>query len=134
MWVISNPKLLLGRYLELGAERSVWNTYLAGGEPDQLQRSITRVELKMVVDETRWLEMYDHQKATLIYGWYYQLRGRYSKTFPSVTVVCVEKENGKDKEKKLSRGSWDGRRDEIIIDRFTKENRDPGRPVKRIVK
>ncbi|MCA8946722.1 MAG: hypothetical protein KDB29_10885 [Planctomycetes bacterium] len=130
----SNPKLLLGRYLELGAERSVWNTYLAGGEPDQLQRSITRVELKMVVDETRWLEMYDHQKATLIYGWYYQLRGRYSKTFPSVTVVCVEKENGKDKEKKLSRGSWDGRRDEIIIDRFTKENRDPGRPVKRIVK
>lgn len=130
----SNPKLLLGRYLELGAERSVWNKYLSGGEPSQLHGDITRVELKMIVDETRWLEMYDHQKATLMYGWYYQLRGRYSKTFPSVSVVCIETENGKNKQKTLSRGSWDGRRDEIVIDRFTKENRDPMRPVRRIVK
>jgi hypothetical protein len=43
-------------------------------------------------------------------------------------------ERGKQVEKRLARSSWDGRRDQVVVDRWTKENRDPGRPIRRIVK
>lgn len=130
----SNPKLMISRYVELGAERNAWSDYMAGGEASVLQADVTRSEVKLVVDEVRWLEMYDHQKRILIYGWYYQAKARYPKSNPSISVVSIEKENGKEKEKKLARGSWDGRNEEVVVDRWTKENRDPGRPTKRVIK
>lgn len=49
-------------------------------------------------------------------------------------MVCIVQERGKDKEKKLARGSWDGRREQVIVDRWTKENREPGRPTRRVIK
>lgn len=130
----SNPKLMISRYVELGAERNAWSDYMAGGEASVLQADVTRSEVKLIVDEVRWLEMYDHQKRILIYGWYYQTKARYPKSNPSISVVSIEKENGKEKEKKLARGSWDGRNEEVVVDRWTKENRDPGRPTKRVIK
>jgi tetratricopeptide (TPR) repeat protein len=130
----SNSTLILGGFMEIDADKAVWSAYMAGGEASALQEAVTRAELKLTVDETRWTEMYDHVKAVLINGWYYQMKQRYPKTFPSVTVVCTVKENGKDKEKKLARGSWDGRKEKVVVDRWTKENRDPGRPIRKIVK
>jgi tetratricopeptide (TPR) repeat protein len=130
----SNSTLILGSFMEVDADKAVWGAYMAGGEAGALQEAVTRAELKLTVDETRWTEMYDHVKAVLINGWYYQMKQRYPKTFPSVTVVCITKENGKDKEKKLARGSWDGRKEKVVVDRWTKENRDPVRPVRRVVK
>ena len=126
----SNEKLVLGRYMEIDADKDAWGNYMAGGDEKSLQEKVTRCEMKFVVDETRWAEMYDHVKAVLIYGWYYQMKARYPKCFPSVTVVSVSKDGGKEKEKKLARGSWDGRKDQVIVDRWTKEHRDPGRPVR----
>ncbi|MCB9896020.1 MAG: hypothetical protein H6839_16420 [Planctomycetes bacterium] len=126
----SNEKLILGRYMEIDADKDAWNSYLSGGDEISLHENVTRCEMKFVVDETRWLEMYDHVKAVLIYGWYYQMKARYPKSFPSVTVVSISKDGGKEKEKKLARGSWDGRKDQVVVDRWTKENRDPGRPIR----
>lgn len=130
----SRPKLVLNRFLNLEAPREDWNKYLYGGDDRQLQESVTRADMKFVVDEARWLELYDHQKAVLVYGWYYQLKDRYPKTYPVVEVVCVVQERGKDKEKKLARGSWDGRREQVVVDRWTKEFREPGRPTRRVIK
>lgn len=130
----SNSTLILGRYLDVDTDKTFWAAYMAGGEAKTLQESVTRCELKLVVDETRWTEMYDHVKSVLLNGWYFQLKQRYPKTYPAVTVVCNVKEGGKDKEKKLARGSWDGRKEKVVVDRWTKENRDPGRPVKRVIK
>ena len=126
----SNEKLILDRYMEIDADKDAWGNYMAGGDEKSLQEKVTRCEMKFVVDETRWAEMYDHVKAVLIYGWYYQMKARYPKCFPSVTVVSVSKDGGKEKEKKLARGSWDGRKEQVIVDRWTKEHRDPGRPVR----
>lgn len=130
----SRPKLIFSRLLELEAQKDDWNKYMYGGDEERLQQAVTRADMKFVVDEARWLELYDHQKAVMVYGWYYQLKERYPKTYPVVEVVCIVKERGKDKEKKLARGSWDGRRERVIVDRWTKENREPGRPTRRIIK
>ena len=131
-WTVeSNDRLILGRYLELDADKGDWNNYQAGGDAQTLAEKVTRCELKFVVDESRWLEMYDHVKAVLLNGWYYQLKARYPKSQPNVTVVSVSKENGKDNEEKLARGSWDGRKERVVVDRWTKEHRDPGRPVRK---
>jgi tetratricopeptide (TPR) repeat protein len=130
----SRPKLILGRYLNIEAPRDEWNRYLLGADEERLHGAVTRADLKFIVDETRWLELYDHQKAVILYGWYYQMKDRYPKTFPVVEVVCIVQERGKDKETKLARGSWDGRRDQVVIDRWTKENREPGRPTRRVIK
>lgn len=130
----SNSSLIIGGFMEVDAEKSAWTAYMAGGDASALREAITRAELKLTVDETRWTEMYDHVKAVLINGWYYQMKQRYGKTFPSVTVVCITKENGKDKEKKLARGSWDGRKEKVVVDRWTKENRDPVRPIRKVIK
>ena len=130
----SRPKLLLGRYLKLDAPKDSWSRYMYGGDEENLHASVTRADMKFVVDEVRWLELYDHQKAVLVYGWYYQMKDRYPKTYPVVEVVSMVTERGKEKEKKLARGSWDGRRDQVIVDRWTQENREPGRPTRRIIK
>jgi hypothetical protein len=130
----SNSSLVLSRFMEIDADKPDWAAYMAGGEASTLQEAVTRAELKLVVDDARWSEMYDHQKAVLIYGWYYQMKARYPKAFPSVTVFSKVKENGKEKEKKLARGSWDGRKEKVVVDRWTKENRDPGRPIRKIIK
>jgi len=130
----SRPKLVLGRYLKLDAPKDDWSRYMHGGDEENLQASVTRADMKFIVDEVRWLELYDHQKAVLVYGWYYQMKDRYPKTFPVVEVVSMVTERGKEKEKKLARGSWDGRREQVIVDRRTQEIREPGRPTRRIIK
>lgn len=127
----SNSKLILQSHLEIDTSKEAWAAYMAGGDEKPLQEAITRAELKLTVDETRWIELYDHQKAVLLNGWYFQLKARYPRTFPNVTVVCLDAAG---KEKKLARGSWDGRKEKVVVDRWTKENRDPGRPVRRVVK
>lgn len=124
------PKLIFGVQVDLGAPDDAIANYLAGGEEKEYRARVTRAQAVVRVDQERWLEMYDHQKALHLYGWYYQLRNRYGKTFPTVTVVSIVKEGNQDKEKNLARASWDGRKDSVVIDRWTKENRQPGRPVK----
>lgn len=130
----SRPKLVLGQFLNIEAARDDWNRYMLGGDEKLLQEAVTRADLKFTVDESRWLELYDHQKAVIIYGLYYQMKERYPKTYPVVEVVCTVNERGKDKDKKLARGSWDGRREKVVVDRWTNENREPGRPTRRIIK
>lgn len=127
----SNSKLIFSRWLEIDTGKEQWAAYMAGGDEKALQEAVTRCELKLTVDEARWTEMYDHQKAVLLNGWYYQMKARYPRTFPSVTVFSIDASG---KEKKLARGSWDGRKEQVVVDRWTKENRDPGRPVRRVVK
>lgn len=126
----SAPKLLFGVLVDLGAPDDAIGAYLAGGEAKDYRDRVTRAQATVRVDQARWTEMYDHQKAVLLYGWYYQLRERYGKTFPTVTVVCTVKEGNAEKDKNLARASWDGRKEQVVIDRWTKENREPGRPVK----
>lgn len=130
----SRPKMILDRFLNIEAQKDDWNKYMYGGDVERLCEAVTRADMKFIVDEARWLELYDHQKAVLMYGWYYQMKERYPKTYPVVEVVCIVQERGKDKEKKLARGSWDGRREQVIVDRWTKENREPGRPTRRVIK
>jgi len=126
----SAPKLLESIYVDLGAPDDAIAAFLNGGEVAAYRDRVTRAQATVRVDQARWLEMYDHQKAVLLYGWYYQLRDRYGKTFPTVTVICTVKEGNQEKDKNLSRASWDGRKDQVVIDRWTKENRQPGRPIK----
>lgn len=132
-WVAESwPKLILGRYLDLNAQAGDWRDYQSGNDVEKLRKSVTRCQMKFVVDEPRWLGLYDHQKSVVLYGWYYQLRELYWTSFPVVTVVTMKEERGKQKEFKLARASWDGRRDQIIVERWTKENHDPGRPRPRL--
>lgn len=124
------PKLLSGLQVDLGAPDDAIAAYLNGGETQAYRDRVTRAQATVRVDQARWLEMYDHEKAVLLYGWYYQLRQRYNKTFPTVLVVCTVKEGGADKDKNLARASWDGRKEQVVVDRWTKENRQPNRPIK----
>lgn len=130
----SNSKLILSCYLQAEAPRDDVLRFMAGGEPASLHRAVGKADFKLVVDEARWLDLYDHQKSVLLYGWYYQLKERYPNAWPVVNVVSMAEERGKEVEKRLARSSWDGRRDQVVVDRWTKENRDPGRPIRRIVK
>ena len=126
----SAPKLVLSALVDLGAPDDALAAYGAGGDEKLFRDKVSRAQATIRVDEARWLEMYDNQKAVLLYGWYYQMRDRYGKTFPTVTVVATIKEGNQEKEKNLARASWDGRKDQVNIDRWTKENRQPGRPIR----
>ncbi|MBX3460645.1 MAG: tetratricopeptide repeat protein [Planctomycetes bacterium] len=130
----AQPRMLLGRMLEISVPPDALGAYNMGGPEKQLQEKVSKCEFKAVVDETIWLGLYDHQKAVFIYGWYYQLRDRYPKCLPVITVVSEVEERGRKGEKRLARGSWDGRRDSVTVDRFTKENRDPLRPARPVVR
>ncbi len=125
-----SPKLVLGMLVDIGAPDDALAAYLAGGEEKVFRDRVTRAQITVRVDQSRWQDMYDHQKSVLMYGWYYQLRARYPKTFPTVLVVCTVKEGNAEKERNLARATWDGRKDQIVVDRWTKENREPGRPVR----
>lgn len=122
------PKLVLGRYLDIDANKDEWRDYARGADVERLRGKVTRCQLKFTVDEVRWRELYDHQKAVVLYGWYYQLKSLYPRSNPVVTVVTIKEERGKEKEVNLARASWDGRREQVIVDRWTQENRDPDRP------
>lgn len=130
----AQPRMLLGRMLEITVPPDALGAYNMGGPEAHLQEKVSKCEFKVVVDETIWLGLYDHQKAVFVYGWYYQLRDRYPKCLPAITVVSEVDERGRKGEKRLARGSWDGRRDSVVVDRFTKENRDPSRPARAVVK
>ncbi|MCC7510960.1 MAG: tetratricopeptide repeat protein [Planctomycetes bacterium] len=130
----AQPRMLLHRYVEISVPNDALGTWQMGGPERDLQDKVSKCEIKVKVDETIWLGLYDHQKAVFVYGWYYQLRDRYSKCLPVINVVSEVEERGRTIEKKLARGSWDGRRDSVTVDRYTKENRDPTRPVRAVVK
>lgn len=130
----SAPKLLFNTMVELGAQDEVIAAYNQGCTDADWQGRVTRVGVTFTVDEVRWTEMYDNEKATLIYGWYHQMRARYGKAYPVVTVECTVKEDGKEKSKNLARGSWDGRRNTVVVDRWTRENRDPAKPKPKVIK
>lgn len=123
-WANGNQAgLVKGRYLELEADTRHWRTYHSGGDREDLWREVHDVKMKLVVDRGKWVELFDHQKRVILYGWYYQLREVYPNGDPVVTVVA----EGGDEER-LARASWDGRRDQVVVDRWTQENRDPSRP------
>lgn len=130
----SQPRLVLTHFMTLSAPDDAWQRYNLGGDEQDLQATVSKAELKLIVDETIWLGLYDHQKAVMINGWYYQLKGLYPKSFPVIDVFCLEDDPkaGKDakKEKRLAKGSWDGRQEEVTVERTSKENRDPMRPRK----
>lgn len=125
-----HPKLVLSASVDLGAPDDAIAAYLNGGEEKAYRDRVTRAQATIKVDIDRWLELYDHQKAVVIYGWYYQMFERYPKSNPQVMVVAAVKEGNVTKDKNLARGSFDGRKDQVIIDRWTKDNAQPGRPVK----
>lgn len=130
----SQPGLVLSYYHTISAPDDAWQNYNLGGDEQALQAQVHKSEIKLIVDEATWLGLYDHQKSVMVNGWYYQLKGLYPKSFPVIEVFCLEPDPkaGKDatKEKKLAKGSWDGRQEEVTVDRTTKENRDPMRPRK----
>lgn len=128
------PNIAAGAFVEIGAPNNAIAEYMGGADERQLQDHVTRALATVRVDETRWLALYDHEKAVYLYGWYYQLLARYPRTNPMVTVVNTVREGGVDKEKNLARATWDGRKRSVAIDRWTRENRDATRPVRRIVK
>ena len=130
----AQPRMIISRFVEVTAPAAALEAYRLGSPERDLQREVTRATLKVQVDEAIWTSLYDHQKAMYIYGWYYQLRDRYPKTFPDIKVVSEVEERGRKTEKELARGSWDGRREWVTIDRRTKENRDPTRPIRGTVK
>ncbi len=130
----AQPRMIVTRYLEIAVPNDALGAYNLGGSAKELQGKVTKCTLKVRVDETIWLSLYDHQKALYLYGWYYQLRDRYPRCFPDVSVVSEVEERGRKTEKKLARGSWDGRREWVTVDRWTKENRDPTRPVRAVIK
>jgi hypothetical protein len=134
-WTVQyETNMLHGRYVEITVPADALGAYMAGGPARDLQDRVTRCDAKITVNEAVWLSLFDHQKATYIYGWYYQLRDRYPRCAPVITVVAEVEERGKKEEKRLARGSWDGRRESITIDRWTKENRDPTRPTRPVVR
>ncbi len=130
----AQPRLIVGRHMEISVPAADLSAYNQGGSAANLQGKVTKCEFKVKVDETIWLSLYDHQKALYIYGWYYQLRDRYPRCYPTVTVVAEVEERGRKTEKRLARGTFDGRRDSVTVDRWTKENRDPSRPVRQLIR
>jgi tetratricopeptide (TPR) repeat protein len=130
----AQPRLLLSRHVEITAPTEAMNAYLAGGDARELRERVNRCNVKLRVDETIWLSLYDHQKAVFIYGWYYQLKDRFPRCSPAVTVVVETEERGRMVEKRVARGTWDGRRESVTIDRWTRENRDPNRPVRPVIR
>jgi tetratricopeptide (TPR) repeat protein len=134
-WAVeAQPRMVVTRYLEINVPGDALSAYNFGGSAKELQSKVTKCTLKVRVDETIWLSLYDHQKAIYLYGWYYQLRDRDPRCFPDVSVVSETEERGRKTEKKLARGSWDGRREWVTVDRWTKDNRDPTRPVRSVIK
>lgn len=127
-------KLVVGVFVDIGAPDDAVAAYMAGGEEKDFQDKVTRVQATVRIDPVRWAALWDHEKAANVYGWYYQLRARYPRANPVVTVVSTAKEGAQEKDKLLARGSWDGRKEQVVMDRWTKENRQPGRPIRRIVK
>jgi tetratricopeptide (TPR) repeat protein len=130
----AQPRLITSRFAEINVPNDALGAYNLGGPARDLQAKVSKCTLTVKVDETIWLSLYDHQKAIYIYGWYYQLRDRYPRCYPDVLVVVDVDERGRTTEKKLARGTWDGRREWITVDRWTKENRDPTRPVRSVIK
>lgn len=131
---VSATRLLAGMKLELTAPDEAIASYQYGGEATELQGRVTRAALTVRVDEASWTGMFDHQKAMYLNGWYFQLRARYTRAYPTISVVCTVREGGQEKDKLLARASWDGRKEQVVIDRTTKENRDPTRPIRRLVR
>ncbi|MHC4839351.1 MAG: hypothetical protein ACYTDT_00105 [Planctomycetota bacterium] len=127
----SDPKLVLKDYAELGVQDNYLRTYLNGGSEAEFRKLVTRCEVTLTVDADIWRELWDHEKSILLYGWYYQMDELYPRCTPVITVQGEVKEGQRKKLKKLARGSWDGRRERVNIDRWTKERRDPRRNIPR---
>lgn len=126
--------LRVGVLMDVGAPDEAINEYQAGADETWFREKVTKALATVRVDESRWTGMFDHEKAMYLYGWHYQLRARYPRANPVVTAVCTVREGGQEKDKTLARATWDGRKQQVTIDRFTRENRDPSRPVRRVIR
>lgn len=130
----AQPRMLASRHVEITAPSDSINAYQAGGRAMDLQARVSKCAVKIRVDETIWLSLYDHQKAVFVHGWFHMLRDRYPRCLPSIQVVIETEERGRKVEKRVALGTWDGRRESVTVDRLTKENRDPSRPVRPIIR
>ncbi|MCF6229138.1 MAG: hypothetical protein L3J82_10875 [Planctomycetes bacterium] len=127
----SDPTLILEDYAELGVQDNYLRAYLNGGSEADFRKLVSRCEVKLTVDTVAWNELWDHEKSIILYGWFYQLDQIYPRCNPVITIQGEVEDSRKKKMKKLARGSWDGRRDRVNVDRWTKERRDPRRGIPR---
>ncbi|MCC6572169.1 MAG: hypothetical protein IT462_00125 [Planctomycetes bacterium] len=110
------------------ADRAEGN-FARGVESAEYQKFVENVSVVVQVTEAAWTKLYDHQKRQQIYGWFYQLRARYPNAVPRITVQKTEKDKrGQPVVTELARGTWDGRKEEIVVDMWTAANVDPTRP------
>lgn len=111
--------------ITLGATDKTESFYARGGSAEEYRKFVDTVQATVVVNESAWLRVQDHVKQQHIYGFYYQLKQRYPKTTPLVTLVKRDAdERGRTRQTDLARGSWDGKRGRIVVELWTPANID----------
>jgi hypothetical protein len=110
------------------AEGKAENVYARGGDAEEYRKAVELVSATIVVNEANWLRYYDHVKQGHLYGFYYQLRNRYPRTTPVVSVVKRDSDDkGRVRQTDLARASWDGKRARIVVELWTPQNIDRNR-------
>jgi tetratricopeptide (TPR) repeat protein len=132
-WVTeTHPTLVSGVYLSINAPDDVARAYMAGEDVSELRERVNRAEFKVIVDEALWTSLYDRHKAQLVNGWYFQLNDLYPRSNPRVMVYVKTTERGREVEKMVARGAYDGRRRAVLVERWTERNPDPSRPARNV--
>ncbi len=121
----ANQNLPVAARVELRADARAEAAYARGGDAVEFQRAVDLVTVTITVNEAQWLRDYDHIKRQVVYGLYYQLKTRYPKATPAVTVVKREPDDkGRAGQVDLARGTWDGKRAKLVVELWTPANVD----------
>jgi tetratricopeptide (TPR) repeat protein len=132
-WATGRHRNLVSSYrLTLNAPDEHLRAYMYGEDVSELRPRVNRAEFRLVINRTLWEGMYDREKAVLVNGWYYQLNDLYPNSNPTVHVYAMGERRGQRVEELVARGSYDGRRDAVRVERFTNPNPDPTRPARHV--
>lgn len=111
--------------VSLDADARAETAFARGQDVLEYRRAVSIVTCTLVVAESEWLRFFDHVKQQHIYGFYYQLKARYPRTAPIVSIVKREPDDrGRTRQVDLARGSWDGKRARVVVDLWTPLNPD----------
>jgi tetratricopeptide (TPR) repeat protein len=123
-----DPGIIVSIKLTLGASNKAESYYARGGDAGEYRKAVETVSVVAIVNESNWLRLLDNAKQEHIYGFYYQLKQRYSNTTPLVTFVKRDADDkGRTKQTDVARGSWDGKRARLVVELWTPANVDRAR-------